>query len=121
MSHIVGANELVKKETCNKNIDKVMNEIKDVHKEVGDVKDSVSDLHVKIAKLPEAIMEKADLRYASKLSEKLVYGMVAIVLTSVISSLVYVVVRPNNEINNNVANNAREIQEIKDLILEAME
>ena len=107
--------------TCNNNIKNVMQEIKDVQIEVGNVKDSVSDLHVKIAKLPEVILDKADLRYASKISETMVYGMVAIVMTAVISSLVYIVVRPNNEINTEITQNAQDIQEIKDLIIEVME
>lgn len=106
MSHIVGANELVKKDTCTKNVDNMLKEL--------------NDIKISIAKLPETILEKADIRYAGKLSEKLVYGMVVIVLGSVMSSLVYLVVRPNND-TALITKNADDIQEIKDLIIEAME
>lgn len=54
---------------------------------------AINNLRVDIAKLPERIFEKGDRRYASKLSEKLIYGMVGTVLTLVLIAVVYLVLK----------------------------
>lgn len=60
---------------------------------IDDLIETVNNIEISIAGLPEKIFEKGDERYASKTSEKLVYGMVGAILFSVLSSLLYLVLK----------------------------
>ncbi len=53
---------------------------------------SVNDIKIAIASLPDDILQRADKRYAGKTTEKVVYGMVGLILSIVITALVYLVV-----------------------------
>ena len=79
---IIGGEHLVDKATCDKNT-KIMGDKMD------NLKDDMNEIKVHLAELPETLAEKFDKRYASKLSEKIVYGVVTIILCSVVGSLVY--------------------------------
>lgn len=48
-------------------------------------------LKVQIAQLPDAIFERGDKRYASKTSEKVIYGLVGVILTAFILAVVEIV------------------------------
>ena len=73
------------------NLKKDMASNNEAHKLIMDKIDKFGEkleqLSVDIAKLPEAIFEKGDERYATKLSEKVVYGMVGVVVTGVLVAL----------------------------------
>ena len=47
----------------------------------------LEDISVKIASLPDQILERADSRYASKTAEKLIYGLVGIVCAAFVMAL----------------------------------
>ena len=47
----------------------------------------LEDISVKIASLPDQILERADKRYASKTAEKLIYGLVGIVCAAFVMAL----------------------------------
>ena len=47
----------------------------------------LEEVSVKIASLPEQILEKADKRYASKTAEKLIYGLVGVVCAAFVMAL----------------------------------
>lgn len=85
------------------------NEIKNINEEVytnrelwiiinnnmekmNNIEEKIDKLSVTIAGLSENIFEKADKRYASKTSEKIIYGMVGTVLTAVLLALIYLVI-----------------------------
>ncbi len=60
---------------------------------IDEIKKTLNDLRVDIAGLPEKMFEKGDARYASKLSEKVVYGMVGVVLTTILIAILYLVIK----------------------------
>lgn len=47
----------------------------------------LEDVSVKIASLPDQILERADRRYASKTAEKLIYGLVGVVCAAFVMAL----------------------------------
>ena len=47
----------------------------------------LEDISVKIASLPDQILERADRRYASKTAEKLIYGLVGVVCAAFVMAL----------------------------------
>ena len=47
----------------------------------------LEDVSVKIASLPDQILERADKRYASKTAEKLIYGLVGVVCAAFVMAL----------------------------------
>ena len=47
----------------------------------------LEEVSVKIASLPEQILEKADKRYASKTAEKIIYGLVGAVCVAFVMAL----------------------------------
>ena len=55
--------------------------------------DSISDIKVQIAKLPEAVLEKADERYASKTVERAVYGIIGSLCLAVLLALYELVLK----------------------------
>lgn len=67
--------------------------INSMSKELKEISNKIDNLALKFAEFPERFFEKADKRYASKLSEKVVYSMVGIVLTIVFGALVYSVLK----------------------------
>lgn len=48
--------------------------------EYKEIVDSVNALKIEIVKLPDVIMEKAETKFASKLTEKIVYGLCGFIL-----------------------------------------
>lgn len=73
------------------NIKKDMASNNEVHKIIMEKLDNFGEkleaMRIQIAELPEKIFEKGDERYASKTSERVIYGMVGIVITSFIVGL----------------------------------
>ena len=65
---------------------------KEIMEKIDDLKETVSHIEIAIAQLPEKLFEKADKRYASKLSEKIIYGMVGTIITSVLLAFIYTVI-----------------------------
>ena len=61
--------------------------------EVKDIKDAVNDLRVDIAALPEKLLEKSDERYAGIRVEKIVYGVAGLMLSLLITAIVYLVLK----------------------------
>lgn len=53
----------------------------------------IENLSIDIAKMPEIILEKADARYASKTSEKVVYGMVGAIVLGVLYAILELVIK----------------------------
>ena len=47
----------------------------------------LEDISVKIASLPDQILERADRRYASKTAEKIIYGLVGVVCAAFVMAL----------------------------------
>ena len=62
-------------------------------KKIDDIKKAINDLRIDIAELPAKIFDKGDKRYASKLSEKIIYGMVGVILTSVLMAVIYLIIK----------------------------
>lgn len=69
------------------------NQVKIMTNEIKDVKDAVNDLRVDIAKMPEAILEKGDKRYADKRIEKNFDKLVWLVIAGVVVGLLNLVLR----------------------------
>lgn len=64
---------------------------KNMAEQISDLKDTVVNGFDKMEKKFESFICDADKKYASKITELLVYGMVAIILTSFIGGVVYLV------------------------------
>ncbi len=106
-NNIIGGEHLVDKATCDKNT-KFMGDKMD------NLKDDMNEIKIHIAELPEKLAEKFDARYASKLTEKIIYGVVTLILTTVVGSMVYLVMKPSNETNKRIQvleNNFNEVFE----------
>jgi hypothetical protein len=58
-----------------------------------DVNNKLNDILIKLAELPEKVLEKADKKFASKLTERIVYTMVTIICLGVLTALVSTVVK----------------------------
>lgn len=65
--------------------------LKEANKNIMEKLDSFAEklesIKIQLAELPEKIFEKGDERYASKTSERVIYGMVGIVITAFIVGL----------------------------------
>jgi hypothetical protein len=53
----------------------------------------LGDLKVKVAELPERVLEKADQRYASKTVERAVYGIIGALTLTVLEAIVELVIK----------------------------
>ena len=62
-----------------------------IMQKIDDLTKAVSDIQISIAGLPEKIFEKADKRYASKTSEKVVYGMVGAIILGALYAILKLV------------------------------
>jgi len=80
-------------EQIEKKLELNFKEHRTIMEKIDDLTKSLVEIQISIAKLPEKMFEKADERYASKLSEKIVYGMAGIVLTLVLTALVFLVIK----------------------------
>jgi len=80
-------------EQIEKKLELNFEEHRTIMEKIDDLTKSLVEIQISIAKLPEKMFEKADERYASKLSEKIVYGMAGIVLTLVLTALVFLVIK----------------------------
>ena len=49
--------------------------------------EKLEEVKLALAELPDKIFERADKRYASKLAEKVIYGMVGIIITAFVVAL----------------------------------
>ena len=89
-------------EDCYKtNIKPIMNEIKELKTDLKDFgkefRDFKAELKEIVAVIPyqvfEKTMEEADKKYAAKLTQRIVYGLVVIVLTSFVGGVVALVMK----------------------------
>jgi Txe/YoeB family toxin of Txe-Axe toxin-antitoxin module len=80
-------------EQIEKKLELNFEEHRTIMEKIDDLTKSLVEIQISIAKLPEKMFEKADERYASKLSEKIVYGMAGTVLTLVLTALVFLVIK----------------------------
>lgn len=71
---------------CNQN-HKTMTE------KIDNIINSLGDINVKIAELPEKVLDKADERYASKTVERAVYGIIGALSLTVIIAIVELVIK----------------------------
>lgn len=67
-------------------------EHKTIMEKIEKFSDKLDDISITIARLPDDIFERADKRYASKTSEKIIYGMVGVVCTGVVVALLGLVI-----------------------------
>ena len=49
--------------------------------------EKLEEVRIALAELPDKIFERADKRYASKLAEKVIYGIVGIIITGFVVAL----------------------------------
>lgn len=80
--------DFVKKVDCD-------NHVKDMTDELKEVTKSVNNLTVTIAKMPKMILDEAVCKFASKNTEKIVYGLITLICVAVIGSVVNSVVVTN--------------------------
>ena len=76
-----------------KSDDKINNLREELMQEIKDIKKDVGDIKLDIAKLPEILVEKFDQRYASKETEVSVKRVMWIVITAVIGALLALVIK----------------------------
>lgn len=55
--------------------------------------EKLEEVSIAIATLPADILKQADERYAGKPAERIVYGMVGVVLTVVLMALLYLIIK----------------------------
>lgn len=82
--------DTVTRAECSQHVTSMTKQINDLGEKLGG---KIDKLTVQVAEFPDKFFERADKRYASKLSEKVVYSMVGIVLTIVFGALVYSVLK----------------------------
>lgn len=63
-------------------------EHKTIMEQLKDFSDKLTELMVKVEGLPARILERADERYASKTTEKAVYGLIGAICLTVVYALV---------------------------------
>jgi len=86
--------------------DKIINNMQE---QIGEVKKDVKDILVQVAEMPKAIFKEADERYAGIITQRLMYGLVIMVLVAVTGSIVNSVVnKPDYEELNNMITNSIE-------------
>jgi len=82
---------------------------KTMNDEIREIKNDVKDLLVHVAEMPKAIFKEADERYAGIITQRLMYGLVIMVLVAVTGSIVNSVVnKPDYEELNNMITNSIE-------------
>lgn len=60
------------------------------------IKDSINEIKITIAQLPEVFMGKCENKFASKVTEKIVYTMIGIICVGVLTALLSTVVKAFN-------------------------
>jgi hypothetical protein len=55
--------------------------------------EKLEEVRLNIAEMPDKIFERADKKYASKLSERVVYGLVGVICTGVLVAILELVIR----------------------------
>ena len=89
--------EFVTNDKCDKHINQMSDKIDKLGEKFDGFKDDISSkitsLEVAIAGFPEKMVKKNDEKYASKLTQKIVYSMVAFILMAVLSSIIYLVIK----------------------------
>lgn len=86
MATIADDRDLIKKFDCDKNINTMTQKIDNLSKNLNDFKIEIIE---KIAELPDRL----DRRYASKLTERIVFAMSGLILTSVFLAIIYLVIK----------------------------
>lgn len=76
-----------------KSEDKINNLREELMEKIDNLAKNVEDVKICLAELPDKIFERADKRYASKLSEKIIYGMVGVITTGVVVALLALVMK----------------------------
>ena len=61
------------------------------------LEEKINQIAIDIVKLPEKIFEKSDEKYASKLTEKVVYTLIGLILLAVIGNIITSATQPNAE------------------------
>lgn len=80
--------ECVKKNECQLKADNCYNNnIKPIMEKMEKMDDKIDNIQIQIASLPEALIEKLDKRYASKVTENIVYAGAGLILTAFIMAL----------------------------------
>ena len=83
---IVSPQDIVTKEYCKQTRDFMTNEFKEI-------RNAINDLALEVKGLPEKIHEKSDKRYASILTEKIVYALIGLIVSSVVIALIALVLK----------------------------
>jgi hypothetical protein len=68
--------------------EKTLEMFNNMNDKIDNLKDEISNIKIDIAKLPEVLVEKFDCKYASKKTEVIVYGMVALILVAVFGQII---------------------------------
>ena len=102
--------ETVKKEDC-KNNHKIMSE------KIENLKDSLNDFKIEIIEKISEIPDKLDKRYASKLTETIVYGLVALIIITIAGVGLNLVLKSNNT-NSNIEQIISALEQKYDLVIE---
>lgn len=79
------------------NIKPIMDEIKNLAKAVSEFK---IEIITTMAEMPEKILEKAETKFASKTTEKLVNGLVVLILVAFVGALVVIVMPRQNQLTS---------------------
>ena len=84
--------------------------IENMQNEITEIKKDVKDILVKTAEMPKAIFKEADERYAGIITQRLMYGLVIMVLVAVTGSIVNSVVnKPDyEELNSMITNSIKQ-------------
>ena len=87
---VYNPNEVVHGRDCD-------NRHKEMNKKIDKLSEAIQSIKVSLAKLPEEIIEKSEGRFASKLTERIVYGLVGLIILTFVGNLLYIANRNNEE------------------------
>ena len=76
-------------QTINKNMAEKIDNLIVIAKEHTE---SIGEIKLILANLPQTIIDKTDNRYASKVTEKVVYGLIGLVLMSIFTAIIKLVI-----------------------------
>lgn len=65
-----------------------INNHKTMMEKIDEVKNDISEIKVMLAGMPEKIFEKADCRYASKITERAVYAAIGVMCLAVLTGVI---------------------------------
>jgi len=64
-----------------------------LNKKMDDIYNELEKIKIELAKLPEKLAEKFDQRYASKLTQRIVYGLVTLIMVGVLGAILTLILR----------------------------